>query len=117
MILLFATVNRKQHDLVVLAAPLAGGPGDPVVDAGDVAAGLRADTEVAAQAAEQVGPDERRGVPDVGDVVRRDAARVDAHRTNQRQRLAGQDQAAAEHGVGVDLRDPPGEPDDAGGDV
>ena len=76
------------------AVPRLGGGGQHVVDVGDVARGDGPDLDRPGQARQHVGPDERGGVAQVRHVVRRDAARVDARRTGQRER------GPVEHQVG-----------------
>ena len=73
--------------VVVGAGPL-GGVEQHVVDVGDVAADLDVHAEPAQHPVGGVDPHEGGGVAEVGDVVRRDAADVDAGAADDRQRLA-----------------------------
>jgi len=104
-----------ERELVVGPAAAARSSGEHVVDVCHVAAGLDRDAQRVRHRGDQVGPHERRRVAEMGDVVRRDAARVEPDRTDQGERLPRQGQAAAQDGLGVDGGDPARKTDHSGG--
>lgn len=69
-----------------------------IIDVSNVPAYLRLDTEEAKDPAHRVDPDERRRVPEVGHVIRRDPACVDAGTVQHRQPQAGDDRAGSSAG-------------------
>src|SRR5271155_5268073 len=66
-----------------------------VIDVGDVAADLRFDSQQAQHPAQRVDPDERGGMPEVGDVVRGDPAGVNPGVVQHRHPAPGEDELGA----------------------
>ena len=100
---------------VVVVMPAVGvrGRGQHIIDIGDVAARDRLHSNRPQHRLRRVRPDERRGVPQVRDVVRGDPADVHPGRAHQRQPRAGQPELGAMRDRFAVIRQPSGQPDDS----